>query len=203
MSQASRNQGPGGCAPDNCGAALLLIDVINPFDFTGADLLLKAALQMAPQLVELKKRCQRAGIPSIYVNDHFGRWRSDFSAIVDHCKSDKADGREFVRQLLPQKDDYFVFKPMHSGFYQTTLELLLAHLGAKTLILTGLASNICVLATAQDAYMRDFRLYLPPDSMAASSPEEESYAQLHFARVLEADRTRSNELALHEINLET
>lgn len=204
MSQQDRpqNPGPGGCAPDSCRAALLLIDVINSFDFPNARALLEAALLLAPNLVALKKRCREAGIPTIYVNDHFGRWRSDFSAIVTTCESDEAQGKDFVRPLIPSEDDYFVFKPMHSGFYQTTLELLLSHLGARNLIITGLASNICVLATAQDAHMRDYRLWLPPDAMAAGSPEEQDYALLHFRRVLRANQDSSKDLPLEELKSE-
>lgn len=199
---AEKGQGPGRCAPDSCRAALLLIDVINPFDFPGAADLLKAALSVGLNLVKLKKRCRKVGIPTIYVNDHFGRWRSDFSAVVEYCQGEQAAGHEFVRLLLPEPDDYFVFKPMHSGFYQTTLELLLNHLKAQNLLLAGLASNICVLSTAQDAYMRDYRLWLPRDAMAASSPEEDRYALLHFERVLKADLSPVDELDLNELKQE-
>jgi len=171
-----------------------LVDVINPFDFPNADRLLEAAMEMLPRLLELKKRCRETGIPSVYVNDHFGRWRSDFSAIVEHFQGSDACGREFVRSLIPDEDDYFVFKPMHSGFYQTTLELLLNHLGARNLILTGLASNICVLATAEDAHMRNYRLWIPPDTTAAGSPEEQAYALLHFERVLQVNQSKLEEL---------
>ena len=195
-------QGPGGCAPDSCRAALLLIDVINPFDFPGAADLLKAALSVAPNLVKLKNRCREAGIPIIYVNDHFGRWRSDFSAVVEQCQQKQAAGHEFVRRLLPEPEDYFVFKPMHSGFYQTTLDLLLNHLSAQNLVLAGLASNICVLSTAHDAYMRDYRLWLPTDAMAAGSLEEDRYARLHFERVLQAELASVDELVMHELKQE-
>ena len=63
-----------------------------------------------------------------------------------------------VVQLLPEKDDYFVLKPKHSAFYQTNLEILLNYLGVRTLIMTGMAADICVLFSANDAYMRDFRV---------------------------------------------
>lgn len=186
--------GPGGCAPDRSSTALLLIDVVNTFEFPEGKRLLGAALALAPTLLELKRRCRDVGIPAIYVNDHFGRWRSDFSTIVEHCVQPPSRGHEFVRQLVPAKDDYFVFKPMHSGFYQTTLSLLLDHLKVKRLILTGFSSNICVLATANDAYMRDYELCIPKDTMAACSQSEQDYAELHFEKVLKADLRKAGEL---------
>lgn len=179
--------GPEGNAPDSCACALLLLDIINTFDFPEGETLFERAEPMAQKLASLKKRCKEAGIPAIYVNDHFGRWRSDFSALVEHCREGDFRGREILEQLAPQDDDYFVFKPMHSGFYQTTLELLLQHLGASRLIITGLAANICVLFTANDAHMRGYKLWLPSDAMAAASQEEQDYAELHFERTLSAD----------------
>ena len=91
------------------------------------------------------------------MNDNFGKWRSDFKKLVARCTADDAKGKDFVKLLVPDDDDYFVLKPKHSGFYSTTLDLLLTHLNAKNLILTGIAGNNCVLFTANDAYMRDFK----------------------------------------------
>jgi nicotinamidase-related amidase len=61
-----------GSAPDKHKFALLLIDVINDFDFPEADQLLKYARPMARNLLRLKQRAQKAGVPVIYVNDNFG-----------------------------------------------------------------------------------------------------------------------------------
>jgi nicotinamidase-related amidase len=104
------------------------------------------------------------------VNDNFGRWRSDFRRIVNHCLDDDVRGRPVVEQLLPDENDYFVLKPKHSGFYNTTLDLLLEHLQAKTLVITGMATDACVLFTAADAYMRDFRVIVPRDCVTALTP---------------------------------
>src|SRR5437762_8403556 len=145
-----------GSAPDKSGAALLLIDVINDFDFEEGEELLRLALPAGRNIAALKRRARAAGIPSIYVNYNFGRWQSDFKKIVAHCSREGAKGKSFVELLVPDDNDYFVLKPKHSGFYSTTLSLLLTHLTAKNLILTGISGNNCVLFTANDAYMRDF-----------------------------------------------
>src|SRR2546430_1937375 len=154
--------------------ALLLIDVINDVAFPEADLLLRFAVPMASRLRELKEKCRNAGIPAIYINDNFGRWQSNFAALVKHCLA--ARGKAVVKQLLPRHDDYFVLKPKHSAFYSTTLDTLLRYLGTKRLIITGMAANICVLFTANDAYMRDFRLWVPGDCVCSNTTRENEFA---------------------------
>ena len=149
--------------------ALLLIDVINDLDFPDGESLLRHALPMAHRLAALKARARRAGIPAIYANDNFGRWRSDFKVQVDHCLNDKTRGRPIVELLRPDDDDYFVLKPKHSGFFSTSLDLLLSYLQTKTVILTGIAANICVLFTANDAYMRQLDLIVPSDCVASNT----------------------------------
>ena len=91
-----------GSAPDKHKFALLLIDVINDFDFPEADQLLKYARPMATNLLRLKRRAQKAGVPVIYVNDNFGRWKSDFRRTVDHCAR-HGRGRDVVKLLRPRK----------------------------------------------------------------------------------------------------
>ncbi|HWF89657.1 MAG TPA: isochorismatase family cysteine hydrolase [Pyrinomonadaceae bacterium] len=185
-----------GSAPDKSEAALLLIDVINDFDFPEGDQLLRLALPVGKNIAELKKRAKAAGIPCVYVNDNFGKWQSDFKKIVEHCTGDDAKGKDFVKLLLPDDDDYFVLKPKHSGFYSTTLDLVLTHLNAKNLILTGIAGNNCVLFTANDAYMRDFKVFVPEDCVVSNTEEENRYALKQMETVLKADTSSSRQLDL-------
>jgi nicotinamidase-related amidase len=193
---ASKNQDLHGNAPDKADVALLVIDVINDLDFPEGDQLLRYALPMAERLVDLKRRAREAGVPVIYVNDNFGRWRSDFNAQVEHCMNDGARGKAVVERLKPEEDDYFVLKPKHSGFFSTTLDILLDYLEVKTMILTGIAGNICVLFTANDAYMRDFSLVVPCDCVASNTDEENRNALEVIGKVLKADTRPSTELDL-------
>ena len=188
-----------GNVPDRSGSALLLIDVINDFEFEGGDKLLELAMPVGDQISQLKQRAKAAGIPAIYVNDNFGKWRSDLNKIVSHCLEDGVRGEPFVRQVLPDKDDYFVLKPKHSGFYCTSLDLLLTHLPAHNLILTGIAGNNCVLFTANDAYMRDFKLFIPSDCSVSQSKEENDYALQQMEKVLKADIRPWAELNFEEL----
>lgn len=181
-------------------AALLLIDVINDMEFPGADQMMQAALPMAEALAQLKQRAKRAEIPAIYVNDNFGRWRSDFRSQVNHCLHDHVRGQAIVEMLLPEEEDYFVLKPKHSGFYSTGLDELLRQLGADTLILTGIATNICVQFTATDAYLRDYRLFVPQDCVVASTEAENHTALQQMAKILKADIRLSTEMTLALLN---
>lgn len=167
--------------------ALLLIDVINDMEFPGGRALQRYAEPAARHIAALKRRAQALGIPIIYANDNFGRWQSDFNKQVRHCLEDGVRGEAVTRLLIPGEEDYFVLKPRHSAFFSTTLELLLKHLGAERLILTGFASNLCVLYTANDAYMHDFEIYVPHDCIAAEKAMPHRRAIEHMARYLRAD----------------
>jgi nicotinamidase-related amidase len=188
-----------GNVPDQSGAALLLIDVVNDFEFEGGEKLLPLALPVGQSIAELKRTAKQAGIPAIYVNDNFGKWQSDLNKIVSHCLEDEVRGKAFVEIVLPEQDDYFVLKPKHSGFFSTTLELLLEHLGARSLILTGIAGNNCVLFTANDAYMRDFQLFVPSDCVVSETEAENKYALAQMAKVLKADTRPAMELDLEQL----
>jgi nicotinamidase-related amidase len=125
--------------------ALLLIDVIHDLAFPDGKALLKQALPMAKRIAALKRRAKHAGMPSMYVNDHCGRWQSDFQKLLRHCLDEDVCGKPLATLLQPDAEDAFVLKPTHSGFYSTMLEPLFQALGVHTLMLTGIAGNICVL----------------------------------------------------------
>ncbi len=183
-----------GNVPDESGVALLLIDIINDFEYPGGEALFAQALPMAQRLAALKQRARQAGIPAIYVNDNFGKWRSDFPKLIRHCLDEDVLGRPVVRLLHPDPEDYFVLKPKHSGFYGTPLDLLLAYLKVSTLILTGVAGDVCVLFTASDAFMRDYHLFVPADCVASIDPKANRHALEQMQRTLEVDIRPSTDL---------
>jgi nicotinamidase-related amidase len=180
-----RNADLHGSAPDKSEIALLIVDVINDLDFPEAKQLLRFVPAMSRRLAKLKERAKAAGVPVIYVNDNFGRWRSDVRKLVEHCR--KGHGRELVDSLRPDEDDYFVLKPKHSGFFSSTLETLLRYLEARRLIITGIAGNFCVLFTANDAYMRDYELIVPADCTISNTERENRQALALMKNYLKAD----------------
>ena len=100
----------------------------------------------------------------------------------------------------------FMLWPIVSGlwnsFFNTSLDILLRYIQAETLIITGMAGNICVLFTANDAYMRDFRLLVPADCTASSDPDANKQAVELMARHLKADTTPSEQLDLEALRRE-
>lgn len=185
-----------GNAPEKSPIALLIIDVISDFDFPHGDELLENTKPIVENIVSLRRKADKAKIPVIYINDNFGKWQSDFKKLFRHASGKSSKGSAIANRLKPKAKDYFVLKPKHSGFYSTTLDLLLEYLGAKTLILTGLTADICVLFTANDAYLRDFKIIVPHDCVASVDAEEKEKALKYIERVLDADTRSAKEIKL-------
>jgi nicotinamidase-related amidase len=167
--------------------ALLLVDFINLFDFPGSEKLARRAVPAARRAADLKARVRKAGIPCIYANDNFGHWHSEFSAVVRECKAKGGASATIAKLLRPTAEDLSVLKPRHSAFYGTPLEFLLEELKVSSLIVTGLATDICVFATAQDAHIRKFKVWVPSDCAAADTPEHEAEALELMRRTMKAD----------------
>jgi nicotinamidase-related amidase len=173
---------------------LLLVDVINDMVFPGSSALVAQAVPMARRLAKLKARAKARGVPCVYCNDNFGRWRSDFRSLVAHCVSDEVPGRPVATLLQPDDDDYFILKPRHSAFFATPLELLLRDLEADTLVIAGIAGNICVLFSANDAYIRGYRVVVPTDCIASNTRADTRRALQQMRTVLRADVRRSSSI---------
>jgi nicotinamidase-related amidase len=188
-----------GNVPDEAPVALVLIDVINDLEFPGGDELLGHALPMADRLAAFKRRARAARVPVIYANDNFGKWQSDFRRLLERCRADGVRGRPLAERLAPAEDDYFVLKPKHSAFFATALDVLLDYLKVRTLILTGLTTNSCVLFTAADAFMRDFHLVVPADCVASIAAEDHRLALQHMRDTLGADVRPSTEISLERL----
>ena len=176
------------------GTALLLIDVINDLAFDGSGPLVAQAALMAAPLAQLKRRATAAGLPTIYINDNFGQWRSDFRRTVAHCTARSSPGHQVSRRLRPTARDYFVLKPKHSGFFDTTLDTLLETLSIRRVILTGIAGNICVLFTANDAYMREYKIFAPSDCIVSNTAADNDHALRQIASVLKGNVAASTRL---------
>eukprot|EP00026_Physarum_polycephalum_P014382 Phypoly_transcript_14888.p1 GENE.Phypoly_transcript_14888~~Phypoly_transcript_14888.p1 ORF type:complete len:307 (+),score=52.89 Phypoly_transcript_14888:130-921(+) len=174
--------------------ALLVVDVINDLDFEGNEYIAEQSKVIAPKIKALCKTCRDQKVPVIYCNDNWSQWQSDFGKIVEHCTTGESAGKEMSKMLIPTDDDYIVIKPKHSAFFSTTLDVLLNHLKVKTVIIVGLAANICVLFTANDAYMRDYAIVVPEDCTAANTEEEKAYAFKLMKDVLKAHVMKSTKI---------
>jgi nicotinamidase-related amidase len=178
--------------PVNSKSALLIIDILNPFDFEHGGTLAKHTKKIVEPLKALRSACHQKKIPVIYINDHYNLWQADFKKIYEKCLNDMS--QPVIEPLTPAQDDYFLIKPKHSAFYGTALNTLLHSLKVETLILSGIAGNICVLFTANDAYMREFNLVIPENCIASVSDDDNQYAVEMMKNVLKAEIIDSGSL---------
>jgi len=169
------------------GEALLIMDMISDFSFDDGDKLFEPALAAAEKIAGLKKRARAAGASVIYVNDNYGRWNEDFGTFVDRVSESSGKGRQITDKLEPGPDDLFVVKPQRSGFYATPLGVLLLSKDISRVTITGVTTDICVLFTAHDAYMRGFSVQVPADGTAAVKSEYHTHALEFLERVADVD----------------
>jgi nicotinamidase-related amidase len=163
--------------------ALLIIDMINTLDFPEGQQLLRNALPVARNIQAMKQKFHSKNWPVIYVNDNYGIWKSDWEQVYEHCTQEQFLGAKLCPLIKPDDKDIFILKPKHSGFFGTNLDSLLEELGVKKLVITGIAGNICVLFTANDAYMRGYELHVPEDGIASNTKKDNDYALKQFSDV--------------------
>jgi len=174
---------------------LLILDMVNCFDFEGAEELERHAIVAAQQIDQLRRQFRERGWPIVYVNDNFGEWHSEASKLVARA----LDKDNPVTELLaPTHDDYFIIKPQFSGFYATNLPVLLPQLGVSKLVLSGVATDICVLFTAADAHMREYDLWVPEDAVAAENEERGRWALEIMAQSMGAETAETSQMSLDE-----
>ncbi|MEH7098369.1 isochorismatase family cysteine hydrolase [Neobacillus vireti] len=172
--------------------ALLIIDMINNFDFIHGQVFAQKALEIAGPIKELKDQFNQQQLPVVFINDHYNLWQADYHTIIEHCRNQYSE--PIYDKVLPDKKDYFLIKPKHSAFYGTALNTLLHQLKVNTLIITGIAGNICVLFTANDAYMREYKLYIPNNCIASTDDQDNQYALTMMKNVLKAEIKSSQDL---------
>ena len=144
--------------------ALVVIDMINTYDHEDAERLRESAEEVVPVLRELVERAREAGAPVIYVNDNFGQWRSDQDALVEDALA--GEHASLVEPIVPDEDALFVVKARHSIFYETPLEYLLRPQEIDEIVLTGQATEQCILYSALDAHIRHIPVIVPREAVA-------------------------------------
>jgi nicotinamidase-related amidase len=185
-----------GLPPDRAATVLIILDMISDFRFPDGPQILRAARRIAPRILALKQRVKDANLATIYVNDNLGLWRSDMPRLVAHCSGPDSKGADVTETLAPHPRDYFILKPRHSACFATPLDVLLNHLQAERLILTGVTSHQCVLFTANDAHVRSFELIVPRDCIGGPKAADDRFALKYFSSVLQADTRPSTSLRL-------
>jgi nicotinamidase-related amidase len=144
--------------------ALLVVDMMTSYDFDDADKLLDSAREAVPNIARLVERARNEGVDVVYVNDNYGDWRSSSTALVE--KALESEHRDLVEPIAPDDRSLFVFKPRHTCFYETPLEYLLGQRDIDRVVLTGQATEQCIVYSALDAYVRHFQVAVPTDAVA-------------------------------------
>jgi nicotinamidase-related amidase len=165
-------------------SALIVVDMINAYDFPDAEKVAASAEQAVPVIKDL---IEDADGPVIYVNDNFGHWRSNRDELVDEALN--SDHRHLVEPIAPDDAALFVVKARHSIFYQTPLEYLLSQEGVERLVLTGQVTEQCILYSALDAYIRHLEVRVPPDAVAHIYENLADAALTMMERNMSADLT--------------
>lgn len=168
--------------------ALLVIDMLNDFVLKGAPLEVSRARGIVGNVSRELNKARRSNVPIIYCCDSHSRGDREFEVWPPHAIRG-THGAQVIDELKPRKGDLVIYKRTYSGFYRTTLDKTLRSLRVRHLILTGVLTNICILYTAADAYMRGYEVNVPEDCVAALRAEDHRVALRQIREVLKPCRS--------------
>lgn len=139
--------------------------------------------------VAFVEEARRAAIPVIYVRTEHGVWTDsenwrgryqDFDIRTDPVCLEGSWGSQFY-VVSPGPTDRLLVKHRYNAFAFTDLELVLRSRQIRTLLLAGVATNVCVETTAREGFVRDYGIVLLEDCCASFTLEEHQ-AALHNIR---------------------
>jgi nicotinamidase-related amidase len=173
--------------------ALIVVDMLNTYEFEDADRLAPSVEAALPAMRRLIDRAHDGDTPVIYVNDNFGAWRSNSDELVQTALHGRYP--HLVEPVVPEEHALFVVKARHSIFYQTPLEYLLNQEDVGRIVLVGQVTEQCILYSALDAHVRHFDVAVPRDAVAHIHEDlaEASLRMMELnmdAEVCEADACR-------------
>jgi nicotinamidase-related amidase len=168
--------------------AVIIIDMLN--DFVTGDLKTDRAERIVPKLKKLVEAARKHNVPVIFSND--AHLPSDPEVVQKWGKHaiKGTRGAQVIPELKPSAKDYVVEKRTYSGFFETGLDSLLRSLykgeGAKTLIMGGLHTHICVRHTSADAFFRGYKIIIAKDGVEAFTKEEQEQGLKYLEDVYNA-----------------
>ncbi len=166
--------------------ALLICDMLNDFVREGAPLEVPAARAIVGNIKKEIQRARKKRIPIIYCCDAHNERDPEFALWPRHAVKG-SEGAHIIKQLEPRAEDYEVFKSSYSCFYRTPLDKLLKKLEITQLIITGVVTNICIIYTVADAYMRGYKIVVLENCTVALTQREHRFALEQMRRVFHAD----------------
>ena len=166
-------------------SALLIVDVISDFSFDDGEILFPRAKAIAGNIARLKRTFLDQEKLVIFVNDNQEGKIPDVDRLFQTARTSSM-GRSILEKITPDPG-LVLLKPQRSGFYATDLEKRLRKAYITDVVVTGWTTDICVLFTAHDAFMRKFKVKVPSDCSNALRPTHHSNALRFLRRVAEAD----------------
>ena len=175
--------------------AVLVIDMLN--DFVTGGLKCERANRIIPNIKKLVAAARKCKVPVIYLNDAHLPVDEEVVARWGKHAIKGTKGAEVIPELRPAKQDYVVEKRTYSSFYETGLDMLLRALykgeGVKTVILTGLHTNICIRHTSADAFFRGYKIMIVEDGVEAFTKEDQEQGlkylrDIYNAKILKVDK---------------
>ena len=163
--------------------ALFIIDMQKDFCVDGfatskAGRPLAAAQSIVPRIVELRAAAAAAGalvchIGFLTLRDHrsdSGPWlaqrrRSTYAS--DKIAIEGTEGAEFIDELRPADGDLVIWKHRYSAFKGTDLDMVLRAHGIRTVVVTGVSTNVCVESATRDAFEYSYYACVPRDAVAS------------------------------------
>lgn len=158
---------------DMSKAALIIIDMQNDFLLEDAPIPCPGGLETVQHIEKLAQIFRLHNRPVIYTQESHRKEKVDFGLELmyeepEHCL-EESSGIDFISDLKPSSGDFIICKRRYSAFFATDLDLLLRGMGIDTLVLTGVATDVCVRATAQDAQQHSYNVIVPVECVAGTS----------------------------------
>ena len=173
-------------------AALLVVDMLNPYDHPEAEELAERVAEALPGVETLLRRADEADAPVVYVNDNYGDWNSSSEQLAKQAQAGRHP--ELVEPILPVEGNSFVLKARHSTFYETPLEYLLDQMGVGRIVFAGQVTEQCILYSALDAYVRHFEVVIATDAVAAIHDDLGDAALRMMERNMSAELVEAEEV---------
>ena len=172
--------------------ALVIVDMVNDFCKEGGAMVLPEGMETVPPTQNLIRAFRERKLPIIFINDTHrkDKYDKEFDKRSPHC-IEGTWGAQVIDELDPQPEDYQIPKRRFSGFYQTDLDLVLRELDVKTVVVTGVVTNISVRSTCHDAFFRGYQVVVPKDCVRATGPREQESSlwdiETHFGAVSDSE----------------
>jgi len=173
--------------------ALLIIDMINDFVHPRGKLFIPQSRDILPNLSKVVDHFRKSNEEVIFICDSHIEGDKETEIWGNHALEGEW-GSQIVEELKPNPRDRIILKRRYSAFLYTDLDLYLRERGINTLYLSGVATNVCVLYTAADAFMRGYEVKVIEDCVASFSKEDHEFAIKQMREILKAEIVRSEEI---------